>query len=100
MKNNKAMVAFYGAYPQAEEAVIALNKSGFTMEMLSIVDAKDEVLKNKSHNNAGNFMLIAYGTEALIKKAAVILKISLIKDDLKRDYPKRVLSGGETSSFQ
>lgn len=100
MINTIALVAFYKTQILADDAKEQLRKSGFDREMLSTMAAKHEVLRNKTHNKAGNFMLFAYGTEDAIKEAAITLKISLGMDDVKQDYSERVLSGGESSSFQ
>jgi len=97
---NNTMVAFYATQDQAKDAVVKLDKGGFDTHFSSIVVTKHEVLKNDYRVKIGNFMLILYGTPAEISTAAMLLAIKFEQDVTLTESAKRVLSGGETSSFQ
>ena len=97
---NNTMVAFYATQDQANDAFLKLRKSGFKKEMLSIITTKHEVLKNETHGIAGDFMLQVFGTKGGVEKAAKLLAICILKENAKQDGHERVLSGGDTSSFQ
>ena len=97
---NNTMVAFYATQDQAKDAVVKLDKGGFDTKFSSIVVTKHEVLKNDHKVKVGNFMLMLYGTPAEINTAVMLLAISIRQDMTLTEGAERVLSGGETSSFQ
>lgn len=97
---NNTMVAFYATKDLAKDAFAKLQQNGIDTKSSSIVITKHEILKNNYNVKMGKFMLLLHGTPTELNPAAALLGISIENDVVQTEGADRVLSGGETSSFQ